>query len=190
MATAKHFVGYGNTEGGRNGGEQQIAERKLLDTYCFPFEAAIHKANVTEIMNSYGILNEQAVSTSKWLLTDILRDKLGFQGITVADYGSVSHAHAKYHVVETRKETAVLVLKAGMDVEQPQSTCYRYLEEAVEMREIEVELVNRSVRRLPETKFRLGLFENPYGEGDFAEKIKKSEYGELSQRLQRSQLSW
>ena len=183
MATAKHFVGYGNTEGGRNGGEQQIAERKLLDTYCYPFEAAIHEAGVIGVMNSYGILNDQAVSTSKWLMTDVLRDKLGFEGVVVADYGSVSHAHARYHVAETQKDTAILAVKAGIDVEQPQNTCYKYLEEAVEAGELEESYIDRAVRRVLETKFKLGLFENPYQEGDFFEEIRRSEYVELSQEI-------
>ncbi|RKL65507.1 hypothetical protein CR203_20115 [Salipaludibacillus neizhouensis] len=183
MAAAKHFVGYGNTEGGRNGGEQQISDRKLFDTYCFPFEAAIHDGKVSGIMNSYGILNEQAVSTSKWLLTDVLREKLGFSGLTVADYGSVSHANARYRVAKTQKESAVMALKAGMDVEQPNNTCYRYLETAVEAGELEIEYIDRSVKRVLETKFRLGLFENPYQEGDFLEEINKVENQELSQEI-------
>nr|MDP5192655.1 glycoside hydrolase family 3 N-terminal domain-containing protein [Neobacillus sp. 179.-C4.2 HS] len=183
MAAAKHFVGYGNAEGGRNGGEQQIAERKLLDTYCFPFEAAIHEAGVMGIMNSYGILNEQAVSTSKWLLTDILREKLGFSGLVVADYGSVSHANARYRVAKTQKETAIMALKAGMDVEQPNNTCYRYLEEAVESGELDMVYIDRSVKRVLETKFKMGLFENPYQEGDFLVEINNAEYQKLAQEI-------
>jgi beta-glucosidase len=183
MAAAKHFVGYGNAEGGRNGGEQQIAQRKLLDTYCFPFEAAIHEGKVMGIMNSYGILNDQAVSTSKWLLTDILRDKLGFNGLVVADYGSISHANARYRVTEDKKATAIMSLKAGMDVEQPSNTCYQSLVEAVEGGEIEEEYINRALRRVLETKFKLGLFENPYVTGDFYEEISKIEYEELSQEI-------
>lgn len=183
MAAAKHFVGYGNTEGGRNGGEQQIAERKLLDTYCFPFEAAIHESNVMGIMNSYGIVNDQAVSTSKWLLTDILRDKLGFNGLVVADYGSISHAYARYRVAKDKKDTAIKALVAGMDVEQPNNACYQYLVEAVMSGEIDEAYVDRSVRRVLETKFKLGLFENPYEIGDFAEEICKKEYEKLSQEI-------
>lgn len=183
MATAKHFVGYGNSEGGINGGEQQIAERRLLDTYCFPFEAAIHESKVNAIMNSYGILNEQAVATSKWLLTDILRDKLGFNGLVVADYGSISHAKSRYRVSKDDKETAILALKAGMDVEQPGDATYKYLVEAVESGEIEESYIDRSVRRVLETKFKLGLFENPYEAGNFIEEISKVEYAELSQEI-------
>lgn len=183
MATAKHFVGYGNAEGGRNGGELQIAERKLLDTYCFPFEAAIHESKVMAIMNSYGILNEQAVATSKWLLTDILRDKLGFNGLVVSDYGSISHANLRYRVAKDGRETAILALKAGLDVEQPGNSCYKYLVEAVESGEIEEAYIDRSVRRVLETKFKLGLFENPYEQGDFFEEAGKAEYEKLSQEI-------
>lgn len=180
MATAKHFVGYGNAEGGRGGGEQQIAERKLLDSYCFPFEAAIHEANIKAVMNSYGMLNDQAVSTSKWLLTDILRNKLGFQGLVVADYGSITHAFLRYRVAEDAKEAGILALKAGMDVEQPGNQCYQHLVEAVESGELEEEHINISLRRVLETKFTLGLFENPYGEGDFFSEIKKAENAKLT----------
>jgi beta-glucosidase len=183
MATAKHFVGYGNAEGGRGGGEQQIAERKLLDTFCFPFEAAIHEANVKAIMNSYGILNDQAVSTSKWLLTDILRNKLGFDGLVVADYGSITHAPKRYKVAEDHKEAAILALKAGMDVEQPGNQCYQYLVEAVESGDIHEADIDTSVRRVLETKFTLGLFENPYEDGDFAYEIRKPENAALSQEI-------
>jgi beta-glucosidase len=183
MGTAKHFVGYGNAEGGRNGAEQQIGDRKLLDTYCLPFEAAIYEANVMGIMNSYGILNEQAVSTSKWLLTDILRDKLGFSGVVVSDYGSISHAHARYRVASNQKETAIMALRAGMDVEQPTNTCYKHLVEAVELGELEEEAIDCSVRRILEIKFKLGLFENPYEEGNFDEEINNHTYTKLSQEV-------
>lgn len=180
MATAKHFVGYGNAEGGRGGGEQQIAERRLLDTYCFPFEAAIHEANIKAIMNSYGILNDQAVSTSKWLLTDILRNKLGFEGLVVADYGSITHAPARYKVAEDHKEAAILALKAGMDVEQPGNQCYQHLVEAAESGDIQEADIDISVRRVLEMKFMLGLFENPYEDGDFTYEIRKPENAALS----------
>ncbi|MFK4305261.1 beta-glucosidase [Paenibacillus sp. RC254] len=183
MAAAKHFVGYGNAEGGRNGGEQQIADRKLFDTYCFPFEAAIHDARLLAVMNSYGILNEQAVSTSKWLLTDVLRDKMGFDGLVVADYGSINHAFSRYRVAKDQKETAVLALRAGMDVEQPNNNCYKYLVEAVESGELEEFYIDRSVRRVLETKFKMGLFENPFEIGDFFAEISKVEPAELSQEI-------
>jgi len=181
MATAKHFVGYGNAEGGRNGGEQQIGERRLLDTFCFPFEAAIHDGGLLGVMNSYGILNDQAISTSKWLLTDILREKLGFEGLVVADYGSISHANARYRVTENKVETAIAALKAGMDVEQPSNTYYQLLTGAVESGELDEEIINTAVKRVLEMKFKLGLFENPYQDGDFEAEITDLRAEKLSQ---------
>jgi len=183
MATAKHFVGYGNAEGGRNGGEQQIGERRLFDTFCFPFEAAIHDGGLLGVMNSYGILNDQAVSTSKWLLTDILREKLGFDGLVVADYGSISHANARYRVTEDKMDTAIAALKAGMDVEQPSNSYYQLLVEAVETGQLDEAVVDTSVKRVLEMKFKLGLFENPYQDGDFGAEISKPEAELLSQEI-------
>jgi len=183
MATAKHFIAYGNSEGGRNGGNHQLSERSLLDTYAFPFEAAIHEAGVMAVMNSYGILNEEPMSTSKWLLTDLLRIKLGFQGVVVADYGSVSHAYTRYRVAKDQKETAILALKAGLDVEQPMSACFKHLVDAVNQGELEESYVDQAVRRILEVKFRLGLFEQPYEIGNFEEEVQKLEYVSLSRNI-------
>lgn len=183
MATAKHFVGYGNAEGGINGGAQQIAERKLLDTYCVPFEAAIHEAGLKAVMNSYGIVNEEAVSTSKWLLTDILRHELGFKGLVVADYGSISHARTRYRVAKDDKEAAVLALKAGMDVEQPGDACYQFLKEALEGGEIGESEIDRSLKRILTMKFKLGLFENPYHIGTFDTEIASQKAADLSKEI-------
>jgi len=131
-------------------------------------------------MNSYGILNDQAVSTSKWLLTDVLRRKLGFEGLVVADYGSITHAFKRYKVAADAKETAILALQAGMDVEQPGNQCYQHLVEAVESGDIHEADIDTSVRRVLQTKFALGLFENPYEDGDFAYEIRKPENAALS----------
>ena len=180
MATAKHFIAYGNTEGGRNGGEQQIGERKLLDTFCFPFEAAIHEGKIAAVMNSYGIVNDEAVVVSRRLMTDILRNKLGFTGPVVSDYGSLSHALSRYHTAADEKETAILALQAGIDVEQPNNTMYQHLAEAVESGELDEAFINQSLRRILKVKFDLGLFENPYGEGDFFAEIQKKENAQLS----------
>jgi beta-glucosidase len=180
MATAKHFVAFGNTEGGRNGGEQQIGERKLLDVFCFPFEAAIHEGKIMAIMNSYGIVNEEPVAASEFLLTEVLRNKLGFRGPLVADYGSISHEYNRYRTASNPRDAAIKSLKAGIDVDQPKNVVYRHLVDAVEKGEIEEAYIDRALRRFLKVKFYLGLFENPYGEGDFIAEIKKKENSELS----------
>lgn len=180
MAAAKHFVGYGNSEGGSHSGEQQIALRKLYDTYCFPFEAAIHEGGLMAVMNSYGILNDEPVTASRFFLDTLLRGKMGFEGLTVSDYGSLEHIHSRYRTAASSKDAAVQGLRAGMDVEQPSRKQYMYLERAVREGLIEESLLDRSVRRVLETKFRLGLFERPYAQGDYAKEIALKSSSDLS----------
>ncbi|MCM1086739.1 MAG: glycoside hydrolase family 3 C-terminal domain-containing protein [Muribaculaceae bacterium] len=183
MATAKHFIGYGNAEGGRNGGELQMGERTLKDTFSWTFEAAIQDAGIMAVMNGYGILNNEPVATSKKLLTDLLREELGFTGPVVSDYGSIGRADARYRTSADQRQTAVQALKAGIDVEQPTNVCFKHLYDAVKEGEVEESYLNQAVERVLRVKFRLGLFENPYGEGNFEEETRKEEYKELSQEI-------
>lgn len=183
MATAKHFIGYGNAEGGRNGGELQLGERALKDTFSWPFEAAIQDAGIMAVMNGYGILNGEPVATSKRLLTDLLRTELGFIGPVVSDYGSIGRADARYRTSANQRQTAVQALKAGIDVEQPTNVCFKHLFDAVKEGELEEAYLNQAVERILTVKFRLGLFDNPYGEGDFEEEIKKEECKKLSREI-------
>ena len=180
MATAKHFVGYGNAEGGRNGGEMQLGERSLRDTFCWPFEAAIQDADVMAVMNGYGILNGEPIATSKALLTDLLRDELGFEGPVVSDYGSIGRADARYRTSENQRQTAVQAIQAGIDVEQPTNVCFQHLVQAVNDGELDAAYIDRALERILTVKFRLGLFENPYGVGDFGAETSKAETGALS----------
>jgi beta-glucosidase len=108
---------------------------------------------------------------------------LGFNGLIAADYGSITHAKFRYRVSENHKYAAIQALKAGLDVEQSGNQCYQYLVEAVESGEIEEAYIDISVRRLLESKFTLGLFENPYEDGDFFYEINKAENAELSQEI-------
>lgn len=180
MATAKHFVGYGAAEGGRNGGDLQLGERRLLDTYCVPFEAAIHEGGVHAVMNSYGLVNDEPVATSRHLLTDVLRDRLGFAGPVVADYGSVHRAVGRYRTALTPQEAGISALLAGIDVEQPTNGCYQHLTAAVHDGLVDEAVVDAAVGRVLTLKFRLGLFENPYARGDLASELSRPEHLELA----------
>lgn len=180
MATAKHFVGYGNAEGGRNGGEVRLGRRNLLDTFCWPFEAAIHEARIMAVMNGYGVLDGEPIATSKALLTDLLRDTLGFDGVVVSDYGSIGRADARYHTSASQRQTAIQALVAGIDVEQPTNVCFAHLVDAVRDGDIDESYVDRALERILAVKFRLGLFENPYGTGNFEIVAAKQEAKDLS----------
>lgn len=163
--TGKHFVGYGNSEGGMNWAPAHIPPRELREVFLFPFEAAVKEAKLASIMNSYSEIDGIPCGCSKELLTDILRGEWGFDGVVVSDYFTV-YALNYYHMIARDKvEAARMALEAGLDVELPSMDCYgEPLKEAVRQGIIEEKVIDRAVARVLLMKFRLGLFENPYVE--------------------------
>ena len=165
LATAKHFLGYGMADGGRNIGAVNLGERELLEVYARPFGAAIDEAGLESVMCSYSDVNGEPAAASRRLLTGMLRGLLGFKGLTVADYGAVNALQARQRTAADIADAGVQALEAGLDVELPGSACYDAgLAEAVRENRLSEEVVDRSVRLVLEAKFRLGLFENPYGD--------------------------
>lgn len=163
MATAKHFVGHSFSQGGLNCGPVHLGWRELWEVYLAPFEAAIRDAGLASMMNAYPELDGEVVAASRQILTDLLRDQLGFTGLVVSDYEAVMMIHNFHRMVKTRKEAAIRALSAGIDVELPTTVCYGDdLLDAFKSREIAIELVDKAVKRHLQKKFELGLFENPY----------------------------
>jgi beta-glucosidase len=163
MATGKHFVGHSFSQGGLNCAPVHLGWRDLWDVYLAPFQAAIRDAGLASMMNAYPELDGEVVAASRKILTDLLRDTLGFDGLVVSDYEAVVMIHNYHNMVETPKEAAIKALTAGIDVELPTVTCYgEDLLDAVNSGELKIEIVDLSVRRHLEKKFELGLFDNPY----------------------------
>ncbi|MGF7106031.1 beta-glucosidase-like glycosyl hydrolase [Ohessyouella blattaphilus] len=183
MATAKHFISYGNSLGGRNGGQADMSERTLLDEYCLPFEAAIQEGGVMAVMNSYGTLNGEPTVSSRYLMTEFLRNKLGFDGPVVSDYGSVERTFNRFGTANSRMDAAIQALSAGIDVDRPDGICFHNLTEAVKTGLIEETLVDQAVRRILNVKFRLGLFENCRARGDFETLTENPQTQTLSQSI-------
>jgi beta-glucosidase len=163
MATGKHFIGHSFSQGGLNCGPVHLGPRDLWDIYMLPFQAAIRDAGLASMMNSYPELDGEVVATSRRILTDLLRDTLGFDGVVVSDYEAIDMIHNYHHAVETRREAGVKALTAGIDVELPTFACYGdELLAALQTGEISMETVDLSVSRHLQKKFELGLFENPF----------------------------
>ncbi len=163
MATGKHFIGHAFSQGGLNCGPVHLGERDLWDIYMAPFQAAIRDAGLMSMMNAYPELDGELVAASKRILTDLLRDTLGFDGVVVSDYEAVVMIHNYHKSSPTRKDAAVRALTAGIDVELPTFDCYMPgLQEALEAGEISLETIDLSVTRHLSKKFELGLFENPF----------------------------
>jgi beta-xylosidase len=163
IATAKHFVGYGASEGGLNWAPAHIGARELKEVYLHPFEAAVVEGGVRSIMNGYHEIDGVPCAANGQLMNDLLRDTWGFDGIIVSDYFAVDQL-ATYHRLATDKsEAAVLALTSGIDSELPSSDCYVHpLAMALDDGDIDLAIIDESVRRILGLKFELGLFEHPY----------------------------
>ncbi|MCC6802362.1 MAG: glycoside hydrolase family 3 C-terminal domain-containing protein [Anaerolineae bacterium] len=163
IATGKHFVGYSMSEGGLNWAPAHLGWRELREVYLFPFEAAIREAGLASIMNAYHELDGVPCGISHELLTEILRDDWGFDGLVVSDYFSINTLMTYHHIASSKGDAARMALEAGLDVELPFTDCYGApLLEAVRQGRVDEALIDRSVRRVLEQKIALGLFENPY----------------------------
>ncbi|MBX3085720.1 MAG: glycoside hydrolase family 3 C-terminal domain-containing protein [Anaerolineae bacterium] len=163
VATAKHFVGYGMSEGGMNWAPPHIPWREMREVYLFPFEAAVREGKLASIMNAYNELDGVPCGSSKELLTDILRGEWGFDGTVVSDYFAITMLNTYHHIARSKGEAALMALEAGLDVELPFTDSYGSpLREAVQSGMIKEELINLAVQRVLTQKFALGIFDNPY----------------------------
>lgn len=163
IATAKHFLGYGASEGGMNWAPSHIPYRLLREVYLTPFAAAIRHARVGAIMNSYQEIDGVPCGSSQEFLVDLLRGELGFNGTLVSDYFTIKTFVEYHHIAKDKSEAAKYALMAGMDVELPALDCYAQpLLDALRSGYIREELVDACVRRVLRQKISLGLFDNPY----------------------------
>lgn len=163
VATGKHFVGYGMSEGGLNWAPPHIPERELREVFLYTFEAAVREARLASIMNGYHELDGIPCGSNRWLLTDILRGEWGFDGTVVSDYFAVTMLHTYHQLAQDKSEAAKQALEAGIDVELPGTDSYGDpLRQAVQSGFVREALVDQALRRVLAQKFALGVFEQPY----------------------------
>lgn len=161
LAGPKHFAGYGAALGGRDYDEADISDHELWNTYLPPFQAAI-EAGAANIMSAYMDLNGIPATGNRRLLTDILRDALGFDGFVVSDANSARDL-ATHHYARDYADAGALALEAGLDMEMAiHDPAFGHLEDAVANGRIPVERLDESVRRILGVKEALGLFEQPF----------------------------
>ncbi|MBT1585262.1 glycoside hydrolase family 3 C-terminal domain-containing protein [Curtobacterium flaccumfaciens pv. flaccumfaciens] len=159
-ATLKHFLGYSASQAGRNHAPVHAGAREVADVYLPPFEMALRDGGARSVMNSYAEIDGVPVAANGELLTDLLRDRLGFDGTVVADYFSVAFLEVMHGIAADRGEAAALALEAGIDVELPTGDAYLApLVERVRNGQVDEALVDRAVLRVLRQKERLGLLE-------------------------------
>ncbi len=185
VATGKHFVGYGASEGGMNWAPAHIPRRELLEVYVAPFAAAIQEAQLGSIMNAYSEIDGVPAGASKELLTDLLRGELGFDGVVVSDYFTVPTLMSYHRIARDEGEAASRALDAGIDVELPSLHCYgEPLRQALQEGRVDMALVDAAVTRVLRMKFQLGLFEHPYVEAENAAAVfDTAEHRQLAYRI-------
>ncbi|MCM1267739.1 MAG: glycoside hydrolase family 3 C-terminal domain-containing protein [Bacteroidales bacterium] len=162
-SVAKHFLAFHNSQGGIHGTHADTPPRLLQEIYGKPFQAAIVEADLKGVMPCYCSVNGEPLSASHGLLTELLRDDMGFDGLCISDYGGISGVHNVQHVAETMGGAGALCMEAGMDIEMPSTTGYGdELKEMFKSGKADIAILDRAVLRVLTEKFRMGLFENPY----------------------------
>ena len=162
-ACVKHFAGYGAPLGGREYNQVELSERTLLEDYLPAYEKAV-RAGARLVMSSFNTLERVPSTGNRKLMREILRGKMGFQGVLISDYAAVKELIA-HGLAENEAEAARLALEAGVDIDM-MSRCYSdFLCGQIERGEVAQELLDEAVLRVLELKNDLGLFENPFKDG-------------------------
>ena len=160
LATLKHFIAYGTTEGGQNGNPTFLGERELWENFLPTFKRVID-AGALSVMTSYNSLDGIPSTCNDYLLTDVLHNMWNFRGFVVSDLYSINGMWHTHHVANTLDEAGIMALKAGVDADLG-ALAYENLEEGLNNGSISIDDIDRACRRILRMKFEMGLFENPY----------------------------
>jgi beta-glucosidase len=176
IAEPKHFAGHGAPEGGRNTAPLHAGPREMAETMLPPFEAAVVEGGALGIMCAYHEIDGIPCASNPDLLTGILRDRWGFQGMVLSDLGAIRRLVETHHVAADPADAIRQALTAGMDM-QYYDYDHQVFEQAVissvENGSLPVDVVDRAVSRILGLKFRLGLFDNPIIAPDMAGRVKR-----------------
>ena len=174
MATAKHFAVHGQPEGGTNTAPGNYSERIIRENFLVPFQAAIEQAHSGSVMASYNEIDGVPSHVNHWLLDKVLRQEWGFRGYIVSDGNGLQMLTETHHIAANNADAARMALAAGVDYDLSDGSVYRTLLWQVKVGAVSQAMVDRSVARVLAGKFRLGLFDNPFVDPDYAEKTTNS----------------
>lgn len=163
IACAKHLIGGGEPAGGLNAAPMDMSERKMRELYLPPFVAAL-EAGCGTVMAAHNELNGIPCHGNSWLLNDILRDELGFDGFVVSDWMDIERLHSMHHWAPSFEEAFVSSVEAGIDLHMQGPDYFEAVVAAVKSGRIPMKRIDQAVGKILEAKFRVGLFENPVPE--------------------------
>ena len=160
LACVKHYAAYGAPIAGRDYNTVDMSRRVFLDTYLPPYKAAID-AGAMSVMSSFNELDGIPATGNKYLLSELLRDTLGFEGFVVSDYTGINEM-VNHGVAANEADAGILAIKAGVDMDMQGEVYYKYLKKQVQNGSVDEKLIDNAVRRILKVKFMLGLFDDPY----------------------------
>lgn len=170
IATLKHFIAYGASEGGQNGDRSIVGPRELKQVFLPPFRRVLD-AGALSVMTSYNSLDGIPCTSNHELLTGVLRNNWVFhRGIVVSDLFSIDGLRGTHRTTTSLQDAAIQALLAGVDVDLG-GNCYVQLADAVREGKVSEETLNQAVRRVLRLKFEMGLFEHPYVDEKTAGKL-------------------
>ncbi len=163
--TAKHFVAHSVPQDGTNRSPAHVTKHALYEHFFLPFEMAVKKAGAKSIMATYHEIDGTPIVGSKHLLTEVLRNDWGFDGMITSDADAIDHMHALHHITANKAESAKKAIEAGVDFDLAifkKEYCFQTLVPLVKNGKVKKKTLDRAVSKVLKLKFELGLFEDPY----------------------------
>ncbi len=188
-SSPKHYVAHGSPEGGINLAPVHCGERELRDTMLVPFATAIKEAGAMSLMPAYSEWDGIPVHASRFLMTDLLRGELGFNGFTVSDFGAITMLHSFHKVAPDALTAGKMALNAGIDMEAPNVFGFGpELLAAAQGDPVLQAQIDLAVSRILLAKFQLGLFDEPYIDLDQPYQLRNEDNLVLSRQVARESL--
>ncbi|HTD98229.1 MAG TPA: glycoside hydrolase family 3 N-terminal domain-containing protein [Mucilaginibacter sp.] len=180
-ACMKHYLGYSYPLSGKDRTPAWIPDRYMREYFLPPFAEAV-KAGAKTIMINSGEINGVPIHGSKYMLTDVLRGELHFDGVAVTDWRDIQYLHDRHHIAATQKEAVMIAVNAGIDMSMVpyDYTFFTYLVELVKEGKVSMARINEAVHRILKVKYEVGLFERPVGNPDDYPKFGSDEFRNVS----------
>lgn len=189
-ACIKHYMGYSFPLSGKDRTPAWIPERMLRDIFLPPFKGALENGVLTVMANSSEI-NGIPTHSDYFLLTEILRNEIGFQGFVVSDWEDINRLYSRDKVASSRKDAVRMAVMAGMDMSMVpyDFSFYNDLLELAKEGDVPISRIDEAVRRILKVKFKLGLFDNPYPDEKMEAKVGNSQFAEVSLQAAREAIT-
>lgn len=175
-ACAKHYIGYAASEGGRDYSNTEITDYSLRNTYLPPFKAAVD-AGVSTVMNSFNTFGGDCASSSHYLINELLKKELSFDGFVISDWWAIAQLITQRQAAD-RKDAARISINTGVDMDMADKCYPDYLEELINEGAVSMETLDNAVLRVLSVKLSYGLFENPYSKPAISDYTKHDELAE------------